>query len=46
MPVHPLLERSGFDPEHIVAMSIALENVCAAMGIRSHEHSRRELVAR
>lgn len=46
MSLHPLLETSGLDPEHMQAMSITFAKLRRAMGVRLQEKARRELIAR
>ena len=45
MPLHRLREQSCFDPEHTQAMSAAFDQLCADLGLPTHEQTRRELVA-
>jgi hypothetical protein len=45
MPLHRLLENSGFTPEHTSAMATAFDAVCRDFQIAPHEQARRELVA-
>jgi hypothetical protein len=45
MPLHLLLENSGFTPEHTAAMATAFDAVCRDLRIGPHEQARRELVA-
>ena len=46
MPLHRLLENSGFDPEHVAAMSVAFDDLCQELELAQRDDPLRELVAR
>jgi PIN domain nuclease of toxin-antitoxin system len=45
MPIRPFLSGQAFEPETIHNMSIALERVCAALGLTMHDDPATRLVA-
>ena len=45
MSIHPFLSGQAFSPETIRDMSIAFENVCEAMGLKTTEDPATTLVA-
>ena len=46
MPIYRLLERSGFDPEHVSAMSIAFEEALGKLGLKDRADPLCEIVAK
>ena len=45
MPIRPYLDGQAFEPETIRDMSLALENVCAALGLALRDDPATRLVA-
>jgi hypothetical protein len=46
MPLHRLLENCAFEPDHIVAMSAAFDDLCRELDLGQRDNPLRELVAR
>jgi hypothetical protein len=45
MPIHPFLSGQAFEPEALRDMSLAFENVCEAMGLKTTADPATTLVA-
>ena len=47
MPIHQLLENTGFDPERVKEITTAFDDVCRTLGLSTHRDDLiRRLVAR